>query len=176
MQQWYTFVSIWKYIHNNQNILNSKLSLLWNSKLRMIWKKNIFIMTYVTNICNTGAEKNLLLLLTLNYPSVCQLWVAFKYILSMQFYQLLRHCSYKARVIGVRDHIPSVHLKSFINIPCPSKCLAMRDDWCFSVAVVRKGAEGYARGAVSERACLNNTNVILPRMKTQEGSLNWSQH
>lgn len=41
----------------------------------------------------------------------------------------------KVRMIGVRDHVHASHLESNINIPCPLRYLAMRDDWCVSVAV-----------------------------------------
>lgn len=67
----------------------------------------------------------------------------------------------KVSMIGVRDHVPASHLKSNINIPSPLRCLAMRDDWCASVVVDGSRAWGDMGAAVSEHACLKNTEPHL---------------
>lgn len=64
-----------------------------------------------------------------------------------------------ARLIGVKDHSHALHLKRRINIP--SNGLALRDDWCVSVALVWNRAGGDTGAAVSENACLNNTELHL---------------
>lgn len=67
----------------------------------------------------------------------------------------------KVRLIGVRDHVHASHLESNINIPCPLRCLAMRDDWCISLVVDGNRARGDVGAAVSEHACLKNTAPFM---------------